>query len=92
RYIEVWEYPDGRIEIRADDRVLPYRHLNLAGTRTFESGFDTYCISTSMDIDFAAGQLVLVLVRGARCIDAFGCPRIVEADSQPCSGCVPATS
>ncbi|CAB3671332.1 ISNCY family transposase [Trinickia soli] len=28
RYIEVWEYPDGRIEIRADDRVLPYRQYD----------------------------------------------------------------
>ncbi|WP_421048187.1 hypothetical protein [Paraburkholderia sp. A1RI-2L] len=25
RYIEVWEYPDGRIEIRSEGRVLPYR-------------------------------------------------------------------
>lgn len=25
RYIEVWEYPDGRIEIHALERVLPYR-------------------------------------------------------------------
>lgn len=25
RYIDVWEYPDGRIEIRDDDRVLPCR-------------------------------------------------------------------
>ncbi|VWD64389.1 integrase [Burkholderia lata] len=25
RQIEVWEYPDGRVEIRADGRVLPYR-------------------------------------------------------------------
>jgi transposase len=24
RYIDVWEYPDGRIELRADGRVLPY--------------------------------------------------------------------
>jgi transposase len=28
RYIEVWEYPDGRIELRADDRVLPYRQYD----------------------------------------------------------------
>jgi len=28
RQIEVWEYPDGRIEIRADDRVLPYRQYD----------------------------------------------------------------
>jgi hypothetical protein len=28
RYIEVWEYPDGRIEIRADGRVLPYREYD----------------------------------------------------------------
>jgi hypothetical protein len=28
RYIEVWEYPDGRIEIRAQDRVLPYREYD----------------------------------------------------------------
>lgn len=28
RYIEVWEYPDGRIEIRADGRVLPYRQYD----------------------------------------------------------------
>jgi Helix-turn-helix domain len=28
RYIDVWEYPDGRIEIRADDRVLPYRQYD----------------------------------------------------------------
>lgn len=24
RYIDVWEYPDGRIELRADGRTLPY--------------------------------------------------------------------
>ena len=24
RYIDVWEYPDGRIELRADGHVLPY--------------------------------------------------------------------
>ena len=24
RYIEVWEYPDGRIELRADGAALPY--------------------------------------------------------------------
>ena len=24
RYIDVWEYPDGHIELRADGRVLPY--------------------------------------------------------------------
>ncbi|RQP29372.1 ISNCY family transposase, partial [Burkholderia ubonensis] len=28
RYIEVWEYPDGRIEIRADGRVLPCRQYD----------------------------------------------------------------
>jgi transposase len=28
RYIEVWEYPDGRIEIRAGARVLPYREYD----------------------------------------------------------------
>jgi len=28
RYIDVWEYPDGRIEIRADDRVLPCRQYD----------------------------------------------------------------
>jgi hypothetical protein len=28
RYIEVWEYPDGRIELRADSRVLPYREYD----------------------------------------------------------------
>ncbi|PMS16401.1 integrase [Trinickia dabaoshanensis] len=28
RYIEVWEYPDGRIEVRADERVLPYRQYD----------------------------------------------------------------
>jgi hypothetical protein len=28
RYIDVWEYPDGRIEIRADDRVLPSRQYD----------------------------------------------------------------
>jgi transposase len=28
RYIEVWEYPDGRIELRADTRVLPYREYD----------------------------------------------------------------
>jgi transposase len=27
-YIEVWEYPDGRIEIRAEGRVLPYREYD----------------------------------------------------------------
>jgi hypothetical protein len=32
RYIDVWEYPDGRIEIRADGRVLPSRQYDrLAG-------------------------------------------------------------
>jgi hypothetical protein len=32
RYIDVWEYPDGRTEIRADGRVLPYRQYDrLAG-------------------------------------------------------------
>ena len=28
RYIEAWEYPDGRIEIRADGRVLPTREYD----------------------------------------------------------------
>ncbi|CAM2178258.1 Integrase catalytic subunit [Paraburkholderia sacchari] len=28
RYVEVWEYPDGRIEIRAEGRVLPYREYD----------------------------------------------------------------
>ncbi|WP_233863292.1 ISNCY family transposase [Paraburkholderia adhaesiva] len=28
RYIEVWEYPDGRIELRAQARVLPYREYD----------------------------------------------------------------
>ncbi len=28
RYIEVWEYPDGRIELRADGRVLPCRQYD----------------------------------------------------------------
>ncbi|MDR5755105.1 MULTISPECIES: ISNCY family transposase [unclassified Caballeronia] len=28
RYIDVWEYPDGRIEIRADGRSLPYRQYD----------------------------------------------------------------
>ncbi|SDG42292.1 Helix-turn-helix domain-containing protein [Paraburkholderia phenazinium] len=28
RYIDVWEYPDGRIEIRANGRVLPYRQYD----------------------------------------------------------------
>ncbi len=28
RYIDVWEYPDGRIEIRADERVLPCRQYD----------------------------------------------------------------
>ncbi|PVX58664.1 ISNCY family transposase [Paraburkholderia unamae] len=28
RYIEVWEYPDGRIELRADARILPYREYD----------------------------------------------------------------
>jgi hypothetical protein len=28
RYVEVWEYPDGRIEIRADGRALPYREYD----------------------------------------------------------------
>jgi transposase len=28
RYIDVWEYPDGRIEIRADGDVLPYRQYD----------------------------------------------------------------
>ncbi|RQU96003.1 ISNCY family transposase [Burkholderia cenocepacia] len=28
RQIEVWEYPDGRIELRADDRVLDYRQYD----------------------------------------------------------------
>jgi transposase len=28
RYIEVWEYPDGRIELRADGRVVPCREYD----------------------------------------------------------------
>lgn len=28
RYIEVWEYPDGRFEIRAGGRELPYRQYD----------------------------------------------------------------
>jgi transposase len=28
RYIEVWEYPDGRIELRADNRALSYRQYD----------------------------------------------------------------
>jgi hypothetical protein len=28
RYIDVWEYPDGRIEIRADGRMLPCRQYD----------------------------------------------------------------
>ncbi|MBN3787473.1 ISNCY family transposase [Burkholderia sp. Ac-20353] len=28
RYIDVWEYPDGRIELRADARVLPCRQYD----------------------------------------------------------------
>ncbi len=28
RYIDVWEYPDGRIEIRADGQPLPYREYD----------------------------------------------------------------
>lgn len=28
RYLEVWEYPDGRIELRADGRVVPYREYD----------------------------------------------------------------
>ena len=28
RYIDVWEYPDSRIEIRTDGRVLPYRQYD----------------------------------------------------------------
>jgi transposase len=28
RYLEVWEYPDGRIELRADARVLSYREYD----------------------------------------------------------------
>jgi transposase len=28
RYIDVWEYPDGRIEIRADGQALPYRQYD----------------------------------------------------------------
>ena len=28
RYIDVWEYPDGRVEIRADGVVLPYRQYD----------------------------------------------------------------
>ncbi|CAB3803916.1 ISNCY family transposase ISBcen27 [Paraburkholderia ultramafica] len=28
RYIEVWEYPDGRIELRSDGRVLPCRQYD----------------------------------------------------------------
>jgi len=28
RTIEVWEYPDGRIELRADGRALPYREYD----------------------------------------------------------------
>jgi transposase len=28
RYIEIWEYPDGRIELRADGRILPCRQYD----------------------------------------------------------------
>jgi len=28
RYVDVWEYPDGRIEIRADGHVVPYRQYD----------------------------------------------------------------
>jgi transposase len=28
RYLEIWEYPDGRIEIRADSVALPYRRYD----------------------------------------------------------------
>ena len=28
RYIEVWEYPDGRIELRANGRMVPYREYD----------------------------------------------------------------
>ncbi|HXD84193.1 MAG TPA: ISNCY family transposase [Rudaea sp.] len=28
RYLEVWEYPDGRIELRADGQALPYREYD----------------------------------------------------------------
>jgi transposase len=28
RYIDVWEYPDGRVQIRAEGRVLPYRQYD----------------------------------------------------------------
>ena len=28
RYVEVWEYPDGRIELRAEGRLLPYREYD----------------------------------------------------------------
>ncbi|SAL88421.1 integrase catalytic subunit [Caballeronia arvi] len=28
RYIEVWEYPDGRVELRAAGRLLPYREYD----------------------------------------------------------------
>jgi hypothetical protein len=28
RYLEVWEYPDGRIELRVDGQALPYREYD----------------------------------------------------------------
>lgn len=32
RYIDVWEYPDGRLEIRADGRPLPYERYDRLST------------------------------------------------------------
>ena len=38
RYIEIWEYPDGRIELRADGRILPCRQSGLAVPVTIAGG------------------------------------------------------
>ena len=32
RYIDVWEYPDGRLQIRADARLLPYERYDRLST------------------------------------------------------------
>jgi hypothetical protein len=32
RYIDIWEYPDGRLQIRADGRVLAYQHYDRLST------------------------------------------------------------
>ena len=62
RHIDVWEYPDGRIELRADGLVLPYARYDrlpqvVAGNATFLLGVDTqHPPSSGPDIGWDAGS------------------------------------